>query len=216
MCWVVVTKLQLLHSDGFAEDEETSKDYLALHLYKNPNKGQKVLEDRQCIHRSIYSPSQTTMLYLNLPSADHLTQTNVMNLVLDQHKRTRDLYFNIRVFSEVPFSVNRSNLNFKFVQKITVPTTPGGGVPSSPVFYQNPQFLVACDRSKVVNWAVNSKIPFDALFSYSTNDSSVHVKAFLCHSSAGNYRISTINDETVVSMAQKSVSLQTCTFFSIL
>ena len=27
---------------------------------------------------------------------------------------------------------------------------------------------------------------------------------FLCHSNAGNYRISTINDETVTSLAQKS------------
>jgi len=84
-----------------------------------------------------------------------------------------------------------------------VPACPGGGVPSSPLFYQNPQFLINCDRTKVVNWAAASKTPFDALFSYTTNDAKTHIKTFLCHSSAGNYRISTINDETVVHLAQK-------------
>jgi len=54
-----------------------------MHVYNNANKGQKVLEDRHCIRRSVYSPEQTIMLYLQLPSAEHLTMSNVMNLVLD-------------------------------------------------------------------------------------------------------------------------------------
>ena len=37
VAWVVVTKLQLVHSDGFNEDVESSKDYIALHVYNNPN-----------------------------------------------------------------------------------------------------------------------------------------------------------------------------------
>ena len=69
----MVTKLQLVHSDGFSEEVENSKDYIALHVYNNNNKGQKVLEDRNCIKRSVYSPEQTIMLYLNLQSAEHLT-----------------------------------------------------------------------------------------------------------------------------------------------
>ena len=113
---------------------------------------------------------------------------------MDQHKRTRDLYYNVRVFSEVPFSVNRSTMNFSYSQSISVPPCAGGGVPSSPMFYQNPQFLINIDRSKVINWAVASKTPFDTLFSYTTNDPNTHIKSFLCNSSQGNYRISTIND----------------------
>ena len=201
--WIVISKLQLVHTDGFQEEAESQKDYIAMHVYNNSNKGQKVLEDRNCIQRETYSPAQTVMLYLELNSAEHLTQTNVMNLVLDQHKRERDLYYNIRVFSQVPFSVNRSTMNFKHTQTITVPPCAGGGVPSSPLFYQNPQFLISCDRSKIVNWATASKVTFDTLFSYTTTDSKTHIKTFLCHSTAGNYRISTINDETVVHMAQK-------------
>ena len=95
-------------------------------------------------------------------------------------------------------------MNFKFTQRVEVPSCPGGGVPTSPAFYKNPQFLIQCDRTQVINWAVNSKKPFDTLFSYTTTDASTHIKAFLCHSSAGNYRISTINDQTVVNLAQKS------------
>ena len=174
-----------------------------MHVYNNSNKGQKILEDRNCIKRETYSPAQTIMLYLELNSAEHLTQTNVLNLVLDQHKRERDLYYNIRVFSQVPFSVNRSSMNFKYTQKIVVPPCAGGGVPSSPLFYQNPQFLISTDRSKIVNWPLVSKVAFDCLFSYTTTDAKTHIKTFLCNSSAGNYRISTINDETVVHMAQK-------------
>ncbi len=176
VCWIVVSKLQLMHPDGFYEQEETSQDYIAMHLYNNNNQGQKVLEDRNCIKRSKYSPCQTIMLYLSLPSAEHLQKTNFMNLVLDQLDRTRDLYYNIRVFSEAPFSLNRSSMQFKFTQQIQLPSTPGGGVPSSAVFYKNPQFLIACDRTKVINWAVNSKVPFDALFSYTTTSAETSIK----------------------------------------
>lgn len=196
---MVVSKLILLHPDGYDEDQEdAAKDYMAMHIFNNQNKGEKVLEDRGCIKRSVYSPVTTTMLYLELPSAEHLNVTNVMNLVFDQLKREKDLYYNVRIFSQVPFSVNRASMNFKFTERIQVGNCPGGGVPSSPFFYKNPQFLLSIDRNKILNWAVNSKIPFQALISYTTNDSKTHVKAFLCNSTVGNYRISTINDETIV------------------
>ena len=146
VCWVVISKLLVMHKDGSAEDEENSKDYMALHVYKNKDKGQKVLEDRHCLKRSTYSPEQTTMLYLNLPSADHLQVENVLNLVLDQHKRERDLFYNIRVYSSVPFVTGRSGMSFKFKQEVIVPQFPGGGVPSSTIFYKNPQFMISTDR----------------------------------------------------------------------
>jgi len=107
VCWIVISKLLVIHQDGSAEEEENSKDYMALHVYKNGNKNTKVLHHRGCIKRSTYSPEVSTMLYLELPSAEHLSVTNYLNLVLDQHKRTRDLFYNIRVFSQVPFATAR-------------------------------------------------------------------------------------------------------------
>ena len=81
---------------------------MAMHVYNNGNAGKKILADRGCIKRRIYSPVTTSMLYLELPSAEHLNVTNVLNLVLDQLDRQKDLYFNVRVFSQVPFMVNRA------------------------------------------------------------------------------------------------------------
>ena len=43
VCWVVITKLQMRQADGSDNDEESSKDYIAMHLYNNPSKGSKVL-----------------------------------------------------------------------------------------------------------------------------------------------------------------------------
>ena len=64
VAWIAVTKMQVVHSDGSLEDVEDARDYIAMHVYNNTNAGQKVLEDRGCIQRSIYSSAQTIMLYL--------------------------------------------------------------------------------------------------------------------------------------------------------
>ena len=64
IAWVAITKLLVIHKDGSIEDEEKSSDYMAMHVFNNPNKGSKVLEDKNCLQRSIYSPEQTIMLYL--------------------------------------------------------------------------------------------------------------------------------------------------------
>ena len=37
--WVVISKLIVVHSDGSNEDEEGSSDYIAMHVFSNPNKG---------------------------------------------------------------------------------------------------------------------------------------------------------------------------------
>ena len=103
MCWIVISKLLVIHNDGSAEEEENSRDYIALHVYKNNRKNTKVIHHRGAVKRSTYSPELSTMIYLELPSSEHLSVTNYLNLILDQHKRTRDLYYNIRVFSQVPF-----------------------------------------------------------------------------------------------------------------
>ena len=64
--------------------------------------------------------------------------------------------------------------------------------------------MISTDRKQVVNWELNSSKPFDALFSYTCNNSNTSVKSFLCHSAPGNYRISTINDETITDKTQKN------------
>jgi hypothetical protein len=72
-----------MHKDGSFEEEEKSSDYMAMHVFNNPNKGMKVLEDKSCLQRSVYSPEQTIMLYLQLDKSQNFNVGNVLNLVLD-------------------------------------------------------------------------------------------------------------------------------------
>ena len=95
IAWVAITKLLVIHKDGSFEDEEKSSDYMAMHVFNNPTKGTKVLEDKNCHKRSVYSPEQTIMLLLSLEKAQYFNVGKVLNLVLDQHKRQKDLYYNI-------------------------------------------------------------------------------------------------------------------------
>jgi len=49
IAWVAITKLLVIHKDGSFEDEEKSSDYIAMHVFNNPNKGTKVLDDKNCL-----------------------------------------------------------------------------------------------------------------------------------------------------------------------
>lgn len=49
IAWVVISKLLVMHKDGSIEEEEKSSDYMAMHVFSNPNKGMKVLEDKSCL-----------------------------------------------------------------------------------------------------------------------------------------------------------------------
>jgi len=48
------------------------------------------------------------MLYLELPAAEYVNQQKTINLVLDQHQRMKDLFFNIRVLSSCTFVTERA------------------------------------------------------------------------------------------------------------
>jgi hypothetical protein len=48
------------------------------------------------------------MLYLELPAADYLQSQKAINLVLDQHQRMKDLFFNIRIMSSCSFVTERA------------------------------------------------------------------------------------------------------------
>jgi hypothetical protein len=146
IAWVVISKLLVVHKDGSYEDEENSTDYMAMHVYENNVKGAKLLEDRNCFIRSVYSPEQTVMLYLHLDKAKHFNVANVLNLVLDQSNRHKDLFYNIKVFASEAFETGRAGLGYKHKQQIQVQSMLGGGVPSSHTFYKNPQFMLQVDR----------------------------------------------------------------------
>lgn len=53
--WVVISKLLVMHKDGKFETEENSKDYIAMHVYPNDTKGNKIVTPSNSLIRSHYS-----------------------------------------------------------------------------------------------------------------------------------------------------------------
>lgn len=76
----------------------------------------------------------------------------MLNLVLDQTKRKRDLFYKVEIFSSIDFEAQRVGKKFTYKQVLEVPKMPiSGGNTSSPFFYKNPQFVVCLDPSKVID-----------------------------------------------------------------
>lgn len=111
-CWVSITKLQVVHSNGDFEQEENSKDYMAMHVYPNDKKNQKIDLAGKSLIRSTYRSDQTVMLRMKLGIQEYFKLDKVLNLVLDQMDRTHDLYYQLRVFSSHPFEMNRIGQEF--------------------------------------------------------------------------------------------------------
>jgi hypothetical protein len=93
----------LIKQEGVLEEEEKASDYIAMHAYPNLGGFTKVLEDKNALVKSIYTNEQNYMLYLELPRAEYMNAQKIINLVLDQHQRKKDLFFNIKVMSSCAF-----------------------------------------------------------------------------------------------------------------
>jgi hypothetical protein len=79
----VISKLLVMHKNGEFELEENAKDYIAMHVYPNNEKGTKILTAANSLIRSHYSSEQTVMLYLKINVAEYFNLNKVLNLVLD-------------------------------------------------------------------------------------------------------------------------------------
>ena len=78
-----------------------------MHVYESPTEGARIPRDKKALVRSVYSPEMTIMTYLKLEANQYIGTGKVLNLVLDQLDRKRDLFYNIRVFASVPFHNDR-------------------------------------------------------------------------------------------------------------
>jgi len=87
IAWVVISKLLVMHKNGDFEIEENAKDYIAMHVYPNNEKGSKILTASNSLIRSHYSSEQSVMLYLEIKAAEYFNLNKVLNLVLDQLDR---------------------------------------------------------------------------------------------------------------------------------
>ena len=152
--WVAVTKL-LVKTHGDQEDTEKCKDYLAMHLYSASEPGKKTLSASDPLVKSLYINEQTFMLYnTHMKIQQVLNPGMLLNLVLDQTGRSKDLYFKVEIFCNLNFNAQSLNKRLAFCERLEVPTLPlNGGRPSCPFFYKNPQFWVQVDPERVVHKA---------------------------------------------------------------
>ena len=64
-----------------------------MHVFPNEQGLGKVFEDRNALKKNVLTNEHDCMVYLYLPVHEYFNQQKVINLVLDQLKRTTDLYF---------------------------------------------------------------------------------------------------------------------------
>lgn len=199
----------LITQNGETEEEEKAPDYLAMHAYPNLKGASKVLEDRNALVKSVYTNEQNYMLYLELPAAEYMNQMKVLNLVLDQHQRKKDLFYNIRVLSSCQFSTERAAFKqLKYVQKLSIPeNVKGGGTPAAPTFFNNPQVYFNFDKTKVQNPGSIEKI--EVLITY-TSDKGADVKLFLLNADSKD-RVCSISEAKLVDASLKTSYYQPVT-----
>jgi len=105
--WIAITKL-LIKQGNDHEDAEKATDYIAMHVYKNDTPNSKITSASNPLVKSTYTNEQSVMLYVkDLNPAEYIGTGKLLNLVLDQTKRKKSLYFKVEIFSSVNFSASR-------------------------------------------------------------------------------------------------------------
>ena len=105
--WIAITKL-LIKQGSDHEDAEKATDYLAMHVYKNDTPNSKITSAGNPLVKSTYTNEQCIMLYVkDLKAEVYIGTGKLLNLVLDQTKRKKSLYFKVEIFSSVNFSASR-------------------------------------------------------------------------------------------------------------
>ncbi len=155
------------------------------------------MEDRKALVRSVYTNEANYMLYLQLQSHEYYKKQQVLNIVLDHHKRLKDLYYNIRIVCNAPFQVMRAESNLRHKEVLSIPNMLGSGQPNCGEFYKNPQFYIALDKKKCINHS--SVHAVNCIMSFETRDKS-DIKLYLCK---GNGRISHVTDENIADPSLK-------------
>lgn len=150
------------------------------------------------LQRSVYSAEKTTILRLKkLNALQYMQADKIINLVLDQMEREKDLIYQVKVFSSYPFEMERIDTS-QFGVNYSIPVeSVGGGTPSCMTFYKNPQFLITVDKSQFKNPAqANENSEFQATFK--AKDEDLSLKVHLCHAAKSVFRVTDVKDSLVV------------------
>ena len=91
-------------------------------------------------------------------------------------------------------------MNYKFSDSVEIPNMPGGGIPTCPEFYRNPQIVVSADKDKLKT--ADAKKPFEALFTYKTHNPNTQLKIYVCNTDAEDPRIYWFEEDIIVDFSE--------------
>lgn len=177
-------------------------NYIGMHVFPNDYGSGKILEDRNAIEKNVLTNEQDCMVYMYLPVNEYFGRQKVLNLVIDQYKRTTDLYFNVKIYASHPFVMRKAEDGLKYKYDLRVEEQLGGGVPSDPTFYANPQFSFYLDKTKCFNGGTGVDA-MNVILSYEST-SGASVKLFLLKANASFKRFTHITEENLFDRETKN------------
>ena len=165
--WVVLSKLVLDDSEDFSSDSSKEPDYISAHLLENNHKGGVLHTMKSIIKKNVFTSELTYTFNMLIPS-DKIKK--VMNLIVAQDSRKKDLYYSMKVFSNVNFSLDEAE-SYENVYEIPIDQMNGGGTPNHDTFYMNPQIYFKAKKQ--------SEKKFNCWLSYKVEGYESAVKIFL-------------------------------------
>jgi len=101
--WVVLSKMIFDDNEDFSESSVEKDNYISVHLFENNNDEGMVDLSQECIQQNAFSQELTYTFKIQIPS-DKLEKT--MNVVITQLNLTDDLYYSIKVVSNINFTIS--------------------------------------------------------------------------------------------------------------
>lgn len=143
--WVVLSKLILDDNEDFSESSSRDPDYISVHLLENKHKGGVLHHMKNIIQKNVFT-SELTYTFRILVPVDKIKKA--LNLIIAQDSRKKDLYYSMKVFSNVNFTLDPAEA-YEHQYEIPIDQVNGGGTPNHDSFYMNPHIFIKAKRSSI-------------------------------------------------------------------
>ena len=165
--YIVLSKLILDEKDNFSELLVKTPDYISVHVFQNDiDKG--VLHNMEnIVWKNVFRNKLIYSFKILVPPE---SIDKVFTLVIAQDSIKKDLYYSLKVFSNVKFELNKTKL-YENHYEIPINQAEGGGTPNHDTFGMNPQIYF-----KTIE---HSSEAFNCWLSYEAHEHETAVKVFV-------------------------------------
>jgi len=141
--WVVLSRLILDDNEDFSETGDKEKDYISVHLLENKHKGGVLHTMKNIIQKNVFTTELTYTFRILIPK-EKVKRT--LSLIVAQDSRKKDLYFSMKIFSNVNFILDAAE-SYENQYEIPIEQEDGGGTPNHDSFYMNPHIYIKAKRA---------------------------------------------------------------------